>query len=97
MARDFKLMVLANALLGLLFVVANLIYDYFGNMPSHHALWSPLWLTFSNYRVVGDVGVPEPNFSFYFFWALLLINVYFIVRLQRSKETRSNKQLTIKN
>jgi hypothetical protein len=86
-------MIFVNVLLGFFFVVFNLIYDYFGNMPSHHALWSPLWLTFYNYRAaaeIGDIGAQEPNFSFYFFWALLLVNVYFIVRLQRSKETKQN-------
>jgi len=76
-------MVLVNVLLGFLFIIANLVYDYFGNAPSHHAVWSPLWLTFYNYQVVGDVGAQEPNFSFYFFWTLLLVNVYFLFRLQK--------------
>jgi hypothetical protein len=87
-------MILVNVLLGFLFVVFNLIYDYFANSPSHQALWSPLWLYFYNYvfaaQFGGDILAPEPNFSFYFFWALLLVNVYFIVRLQRSKETKEN-------
>ena len=86
MSPQVKLMILVNAFLGFLFVVSNLIYDYFGNMPSHHALWSPLWLTFYNYQAaatIGDFGVQEPNFSFYFFWALLLTNVYFLIKLGR--------------
>jgi hypothetical protein len=91
MARQFKLMILVNVLLGFFFVVFNLIYD---NMPSHYALWSPLWLTFLNSMKVAqfgmDIGLQEPNFSFYFFWAVLLVNVYFIVRLGRSKETKQN-------
>ena len=87
MPKQFKLMIYVNVLLGFFFVVSNLVYDYFGNMQSHYALWSPLWMTFYNSNIV-DLGAQEPNFSFYFFWALLLINVYFIVRLQRSKETK---------
>jgi hypothetical protein len=91
MPKEFKLMILVDVLLGFFFIVSNLIYDYFGNMPSHNALWSPLWLTFYNYNpITDDVGVREPNFSFYFFWALLLVNVYFIIRLQRSKDTKQN-------
>ena len=81
-------MIFVNVLLGFFFVAFDLIYNYFGNMPSHHALWSPLWLTFYNYQIPDSLGVPEPNFSFYFFWALLFVNFYFIVRLQRSKETK---------
>jgi hypothetical protein len=92
MPKQYKLMIFVNSLLGFFFVVSNLVYDYFGNMPSHHTLWSPLWLTFYNYvfaeQFGGDAGSQEPNFSFYFFWALLLVNVYFIFRLQRSKETK---------
>jgi hypothetical protein len=88
MPKEFKLMIFVNVLLGFFFVVSNFIYDYFGNMPSHHALWSPLWLTFYNYRFAaefGDIGVQEPNFSFYFFWVLMIVNLYFIYKLQRNK------------
>jgi hypothetical protein len=94
MIKQYKIMIFVNILLGLLFIASNLIYDYFGNMPSHHAIWSPLWLTFYNYQfaetIGGEIGVLEPNFSFYFFWVLMAVNVYFIVRLQRSKETKQN-------
>jgi hypothetical protein len=91
MPKQFKIMILVNALMGSLFIVFNIIYDYFANMPTPQALWSPLWLHFYNAVIAaqtGDVGVQEPNFSFYFFWALLLINVYFIIRLQRSTEAK---------
>jgi len=94
MPKQFKLMILANVLLGFLFVVFNLIYAYFGNTHPSNTLWSPLWLTFYNYEYAAQfghfLGVQEPNFSFYFFWAVLLVNVYFIVRLQRSKEKKQN-------
>lgn len=91
MPKQFKPMIFVNLLLGFFFIISNFIYDYFGNMPSHHVLWNPLWLTFYNYsEVVDDVGAKEPNFGFYFFWALLLVNVYFIIRLQRNKEAKQN-------
>ncbi len=89
MSKQFKWMITVNVLLGLAFIVTNLIYDYFGNAPSFQALWSPLWLTFYNYKVAsifGDIGAQHPNFSFYFFWVLLFINVYFLFTLQRSKQ-----------
>lgn len=90
MIKQAKLMIFANILLGLLFILSNFIYDYFGNRAGHHALWSPLWLTFYNYQAPSDIGVQEPNFSFYFFWASIIINVYFIFRLQKGTTTTNN-------
>jgi hypothetical protein len=87
MPKQFKLMIFVNLLLGLFFAISNLIYDYFGNMPSHDTLWSPLWLTFYN-SIEKGIGAQEPNFSFYFFWVLMIVNVYFIYKLQRSNQTK---------
>jgi hypothetical protein len=92
MPEHFKLMILVNILLGLLFLVLNYVYYYFANrFEGLGALWSPLWLTFYNFKaaaIVGDVGAQEPNFSFYFFWVLMIVNVYFIYKLQRSNQTK---------
>ena len=91
MIKQYKLMIFVNILLAFLFIAVNLIYNYFDSIRPTVIVWSPFWLTFYNPQAaatIGDVGSPEPNFSFYFFWALLLANVYFIVRLQRSKETK---------
>ena len=92
-SRQLKLMILANIILGLLFIASNFVFDYFGNMPSHHALWSPMWLTFYNYVFAaqfGDIGAQIPNFSFYFFWASIAVNLYFIIKLGRGRETKQN-------
>jgi hypothetical protein len=79
-------MILVNALLGSFFLVSNYIYYYFANrFEGHGVLWSPLWLTFRNFQVPNDMGALEPNFSFYFFWALLLINIYFLIVLGRKR------------
>ena len=89
MLQIAKYAIIVNVVLGLLFVVANFVFDYFANAPYHHALWSPLWLTFYNYQAaatIGDIGVQEPNFSFYFFWILMIVNIYFILRLQKKKQ-----------
>jgi hypothetical protein len=82
----FKTMLFINGLLSFLFVVFNFIYYYFGNRVLTNIVWSPLWLTFYNRQVaaqLGDVGLTLPNFSFYFFWILLAVNVYFLFRLHR--------------
>ena len=83
MSRQFKLMLFVNALIGFLFLFTNYVYYYFANrFEGHGVIWSPLWLTFRNFRIP-DFGAPEPIFSFYFFWALLIVNVYFLFRLSK--------------
>jgi hypothetical protein len=89
MSRQLMLMILANIFLSLLFVAFNFIYSSLAT-GVHYAVWSPLWLTFYNAQAaatIGDLGLREPNFSFYFFWVSTIVNVYFLYRLQRSKET----------
>ena len=89
MIKQYKLMIFVNILLGLLFLVVNYVYYYFARFDGHGILWSPLWLTFYNFSpIVDDVGAQEPNFSFYFFWILMVVNVYFIYLLQKSKEPK---------
>ena len=93
MIKQYKLMILVNVLLGFLFIAVNLIYYYFGSIRPTIILWSPFWLTFYNPQAaatIGDLGAQEPNFSFYFFWVLMIVNVYFIYLLQKSKETKQN-------
>lgn len=94
MSKQLKLMILVNVVLGLLYVVSNFIFGYFANLPSIIAQWSPLWLTFYNYDYIaefgGEIVAPIPNFSFYFFWVSIAVNLYFIVKLGRSKETKQN-------
>ena len=92
MLRPVKFMILVNVLLGISFIVSNLFYAYFASIRPTDILWSPLWLTFYNAQAaatIGDVGHPEPNFGFYFFWALMLVNVYFLIALGRQKNNLS--------
>ena len=93
MSKQFKLMILANVVLAASFLICNYVYFYFINrFDGHAALWSPLWLTFTNVdeiRTVGHtIGVPEPNFSFYFFWVLMAANVYFLFRQQKISDLK---------
>jgi hypothetical protein len=85
MSKQFNLMFFVNTIIGMLFLLTNYVYYYFATrFDGSSALWNPLWLTFRNFRVPDDMGVPEPNFSFYFFWVELAVNVYFLYRLQKS-------------
>ncbi len=93
MSRQFKLMISVNIVLGASFLICNYVYFYFINrFDGHAALWSPLSLTFVNMKEISDVGstigVLEPNFSFYFFWVVMVVNIYFLYRLQKSANTK---------
>jgi len=90
MNEQSKLMIFVNIILGFIFIGINLIINYFGSIRPTDILWSPLWLTFYNARIE-DLGAQEPNFIFYFFWVPLIINMYFIYLLQKSKETKQNQ------
>jgi hypothetical protein len=88
MLKQFKLMLLVNAIAGILFLITNYVYFYFATrFDGHEVIWSPLWLTYYNAKEAAQLGhtlgAPEPNFGFYFFWAILAINIYFLYRLQR--------------
>ena len=80
-------MILANALMVLFFVVCNLIYVFSGK----DVYWDPLLLTSFTPGIL-DLDLKLPNFSFYFFWVLLLINIYFIIALGRKASRLSEKQ-----
>jgi len=90
MSRQLKLVILVNVLLCGLFVVCNFVFGYFANLPSIHAQWNPLWLTYYNFdylaQMGGEIVAPIPNFSFYFFWISIAVNLYFIIKLGRSRE-----------
>jgi hypothetical protein len=88
MQKEFKRMLLVNALLSILFLIFNYAFYYFSSrFEGLIALWNPFWLTIINNKVAatfGDFGAQYPNFSFYFFWIVLAVNVYFLYRLQKS-------------
>jgi len=43
------------------------------------------------------VGAQEPNFSFHFFWVLLIVNVVFLIRIQRSNPKNKEQNCTKKH
>jgi hypothetical protein len=89
-----KLMVKINVLLGLLYGVSSYVLwmsvnqwvDW--NVASN---WSPLLIT--PYRIPDLPTVEMPlssllNIPFVLFWIMFALNLYFLFRLQRSKETK---------
>ncbi len=87
MSKQLGLMILANIVMGAVCVVLNWAYYLYGYEPGHAVQWTPLWLRFYNYQLPGgDIGITIPNFTFYLFWAVVAMNIYFIVDLRRSRE-----------
>src|SRR4030042_6037796 len=83
------LMVLIDALLGLLFVYSSFsLWDHLNlwvDMGYGEAIWSPLVITV-------DTGMlfryEIPNSPFILFWVVLAVNLFFIIMLGRNKETK---------
>ena len=94
MSRQFKLMISVKHCARCIFSYLQLclIFYFINRFDGHAALWSPLSLTFVNMKEISDVGstigVLEPNFSFYFFWVVMVVNIYFLYRLQKSANTK---------
>ena len=92
-SKELKGWYLSNVLLGAIFVVLNLACYYDNSVPTV-IYWSQLWLTFYNaeaLRTIGDLGRMVPNFSFYLFWILMIVNAYFFLKLKKHK---SNTETT---
>jgi hypothetical protein len=91
MLKQFKAVIIANGLVSLLFVLSS--YSLWNNVNQWNtwnigSIWSP-WLI-ESYRnpdlptVQMPVG-PEWNVPFMLFWVMLAVNLYFIIKLQRTK------------
>jgi len=88
MPKQLKVMILANIILGSLLIILNMAYDFYGNSAGHAVQWAPLWLRFYNYMLPApDVGITIPNFTFYLFWVATAVNLCFIIKLAKSRET----------
>jgi hypothetical protein len=94
MSKQFKLMIMVNALLGLFYVISSYwIWAEINkwvkwNIASN---WTPILIY--PYRIPNTPQVqmalsPLWNFPFILFLVIIGVNVYFIIRLQRSKETK---------
>ncbi|NLE06264.1 MAG: hypothetical protein GX638_15870 [Crenarchaeota archaeon] len=98
MLRALRTIIVVNVLLLVFFILAN--FWIWGEFNSHiNALGSgmlgPIWLqhTLSGAFVNGEwIGIGATtlilNFPFWLFFISTAINLYFIYRLQRSKDTK---------
>ena len=85
MTKEFKIMLLANSLLIVLFLYAN--YYVWVNVNNRYYFirsWSPVEFGLDTINPM----VPIPllwviNLPFFVFWLAIALNLYFIVKLQR--------------
>jgi hypothetical protein len=96
-SKQFKQMIFVNILLILLFLIANYamwnivdIYPILGN-----TIMNPINVIVSMWGEVVDGEIHRadgmgimPNFPFWLFFISTAVNIYFITKLQRSKETK---------
>jgi hypothetical protein len=100
MHRQFKLMIFVNVILILFFVLAEYgIGNELNSYPNdlHYISWSPFViqdvhagaLINGNWVPVGSTTFTI-NFPFWLFFVAIAVNLYFMFRLQRGKETKQN-------
>ncbi len=101
MHKIAKYAIVTNLILALLFVAFN--YVIWDDVQSTRHLvqlvsFSPLLIfiqplgALDNWQIqpIGLAKVPMVNFPFWIFFVAIAVNLYFIIRLQRSKETKQN-------
>ena len=98
--KEFKAMIILNIVLFLLIGLGDYgIGNEFNSYPNdlRYIRWSPFMIqdshayTFLNGNLVGIGGdVLMLNFPFWLFLIAIAMNLYFLFRLQKSKETKQN-------
>jgi hypothetical protein len=95
MQTQAKLMIVFNLLFGLMYAFSSFqLWDYVNSWL--HISIASRWSAFNVHFTFVGSGMPPPMAKFYdqlnapfiLFWVILAINLYFIFRLQRSKETK---------
>jgi hypothetical protein len=91
-----KLMLIINIFLSFLYAYSSLGLWYTVNQWSNWYIasnWSPIFITPRFVPSLPMVQTPIPrlwNSPFILFWVILAVNLYFIIKLQGSKETKPN-------
>jgi len=100
MSRPFRTIIIINSLLVLLFIAVN--YGIWSQFNSNgNALgfsrWNPFWITDIHSGVLVNGNwmalsgmVIFPNFPFWLFFISTAINLYFVYKLTKDKETKPN-------
>ena len=82
-------MFLANAFFILLFALANYyVWVNVTRVGYFISGWSPLEFTIDTTAQVPQPPIVIPNLPFYIFSIGIAMNVYFIIKLQKNKETQ---------
>jgi hypothetical protein len=96
MRRQLITAIIVNAFLVLIFIYSNFsIWNMLNEYQLIEGSWSPLSVDYVGKAVVIG-GTPlatggiliSPNYPFWLFFFSTAINLYLIIRLQRSKETK---------
>jgi len=99
MTKRFTAIILIfNIIMGLLLYLSSQLVLFSLNAPSQSPITVAGFDIFSIYVTPPQVGsgviLPLiwsiPNFPFYAFALFLIVNVFFIIKLQRSKESKQN-------
>lgn len=89
MNRQFNLMILANVFSILLFALANYYVWADVNREGYFVSgWSPLQFTIDTNAPVPQPPIVIPNLPFYIFCIGIAVNLYFIIKTGKRKETK---------
>jgi hypothetical protein len=94
MAKLVSYTIIVNVILGLFYLYSSIMaliwvtgWSSIGYTPK----WSPFFITLHRSSTISPVQPYTPsllNTPFLLFWVILAANLYFIIRLQKSRETK---------
>ena len=98
MLKLVKYSIVTNIILGLLFIYTN--YTIWNAVNGTDTIliishWGPIGISASHYAYFnGSLSIGQAifwylNTPFWLFWGLLIVNLFFILKLQRRNETKS--------
>jgi hypothetical protein len=103
MSRQLKVIILVNIVVAVLFCYFNygnwtLLNDERVGLPIHSE-WGPIWIHVQP-KPIGTsdsfTSVIFPNYPLMLFWLSTIMNLYFIIKLQKTKETKPAQSSTLK-
>ena len=98
MLRQLRTVIIVNLILILFFILVNYgIWNMYNHQGLTYSWWNPLTIqidhagTIINGQFIPTCGTTiSPNYIFILFFVSTAANLYFIIKLQRSKETKQN-------
>jgi hypothetical protein len=97
MSRQLKIILLVNIVIAILFCYFNygnwtLLNDERGELPISSE-WGSIWIHVQAKPTGASTGFTSvlfPNYPFMLFLLSTIVNLYFIIKLQKSKETAAS-------